>query len=128
MENEYMERGYLLPPGCKDLHDALKLEHPRVFDAVVDSLCQISKEDWTVCDPVSISWHQPPPLPPPQAQIVVPPETTVKKLAALLGLKPFIIVGDLMKLGMFATAEFLLDFKTISAIAKLHGFTAIRVD
>ena len=78
--------------------------------------------------PVSKTWKQLLPTPPVKGQIVISSKTTVKKLAALLELKPFEIIGDLMKLGMFATVDFLLDFKTISAIAKLHGFTAIRVD
>lgn len=123
-----MKRGYLLPLGCKDLFDALQHKEAPVPAPVFHSLPDISKEHWTIYNPVSKTWKQLLPLPPIKGQIVIPSGTTVKKLAALLGIKPFIVIGDLMKLGMFATADFLLDFKTISEIAKLHGFTAIRVD
>src|SRR5579872_2132356 len=128
MEHEYMKRGYLLPPGCKDLLDAIKHKQTPVPEMSLDTLPLISKKHWVVYNPVSKTWKQLLPTPPVKGQIVISSKTTVKKLAALLDLKPFEIIGDLMKLGMFATADFLLDFKTISAIAKLHGFTAIRVD
>jgi len=123
-----MKRGYLLPPGCKNLSDAIKHKPKPVPGAVLHSLPPILKEHWTVYNPVSKTWKQLLPLPPVKGQIVIPSSTTVKNLAALLDLKPFEIISDLMKLGMFATVDFLLDFKTISEVAKLHGFTAIRVD
>jgi hypothetical protein len=137
MENEYMKRGYLLPPGCKDLNDVIKLKEqqaqslfyhlpqlPKVYDTALkpSSLAQMFKAQDTTPTPGKTLE----PLPPVIGELVIPPHTTVKKLAALLGQKPFVIVGDLMKLGMFATVDFLLDFKTISKVARMHGFTAIK--
>ena len=69
---------------------------------------------------------QPETLPPVTRQVLVPPQTTVKQLATLLELRPFDIIGDLMKLGIFAMTDFLLDFKTISDVARMHGFFAIK--
>ena len=137
MENEYMKRGYLLPPGCKDLADVLNHKQNPVPGAVLHSLPEISEKNWTVYNPVPKKlgvtydptlkfWKPPAPLPPLKGQVVILPHTTVKKLAALLGQKPFQIIGDLMQLGMFATADFLLDFKTISKVARMYGFTAIK--
>lgn len=120
MENEFMKRGYLLPKGCKDLHDVLLLKQKQVA-----SLFQCLPALPTGHDAALKPWKQPAP-PPVTAQIVIGPHTTVGKLATLLGLKPFQIIGDLMKLGMFATADYQLDFETISKIARTHGFMAIK--
>jgi hypothetical protein len=119
MQNEYMKRGYLLPPGCKDLTDVLKLKQKQVESTFRKIPTWISE--------AAVGFEKSPdPLPPVTGQIFITPGTTVKKLAAMLGQKPFDIIGDLMKLGMFATPNFLLDFKTISRIARMHGFTAIK--
>ena len=71
-------------------------------------------------------WKQTSPLPPISRQVFIPPQTTVRQLAALLGQKPFQIIGDLMQLGIFAKANSLLDFKAISEVARMHGFAAIK--
>lgn len=139
MENEYMKRGYLLPPGCKDLADVLKHKQNPVPGVILQSLPQISEKHWTVYNPVTKKlgttydptlkfWKSPVPLPPIKGQVFIPPHTTVKELAALLGQKTFQIIGDLMQLelGMFATPDFLLDFKTISKVARMYGFMAIK--
>ena len=128
MENEFMKRGYLLPKGCKDLNDVLKLKQVEALLPYVHHMPASSgalshtKFKHTSFKP----WKLAPPLPPVTGEIIIPPHTTVNKLAALLGHKPHEIIGDLMQLGMFATADFLLDFKTISQIARKYGLTAIR--
>lgn len=121
MENEYMKRGYLLPPGCKDLADVLKHKEKFVPGAVLHSPPQIPKGHWmTALDkPTSKAWKE-------KGQIFVPPGTSVKTLATLLGQKPFQIIGDLMALGVFALVDSILDFKTISKVARFYGFTAIK--
>jgi len=128
MENEYMKRGYLLPPGCKDLADVLKHKQKPLPGAVLHSLPQMPKVHWmaAIYNPALKTWKQSPSLPTIKGQIFIQPHTTVKQLAALLGQKPFQIIGDLMQLGTFATPDFLLDFKTISRVARMYGFTAIK--
>jgi hypothetical protein len=111
MENEFMKRGYLLPDGCKDLGDVVKLKQRRVSDPTELAL---------------LAPKNSPPLPPINKQVIVPPQTTVKQLAGLLKLQPIEIIGDLMKLGTFAMMDFRLDFKTISDVARMHGFFAIK--
>jgi hypothetical protein len=115
MENEFMKRGYLLPQGCKDLIDVTKIKF--VQSTLLKPL-----------DPLStfIPTKASEPLPPPTRQVFISPQTTVKKLAALLGQKPFTIICDLVQFGTFASIDDLLDFKMISLIARKYGFTTIK--
>jgi len=70
----------------------------------------------------------PTPAPPPPivGELVIPEQTTVSDLARLLSEKPFRIIADLMGLGVYATVEQALDFKTISSVARKYGFVAKR--
>jgi len=111
MENEFMSRGYLLPGGCKDLSGAAKPAQKRAPDLRVLGLLTVKKFG---------------PLPPVTRQVFIPPKTTIYKLAELLGLKPFEIAADLLKLEVFGMVNNVLDFKTISDVARLHGFLAIK--
>jgi hypothetical protein len=111
MENEYMKRGYLLPEGCKDLSDVAKLKQKYVPDLAWLALLASQKSS---------------PLTPIKRQVFISPNTTVKKLATLLGKKPFEIVCDLVQLGTFASVDDVLQFVTISAVARMHGFEAIK--
>lgn len=117
-----MKRGYLLPKGCKDLNDVLKLKQKQA-EALLPFLPGSASAS---NDPAFKPWKLPPPLPVVTGEIVIPPHTTVKMLAALLSQNIAQIMGDLMKLGMLATPDFLLDFDTISRIARKYGLTAIR--
>ena len=123
MENEFMRRGYLLPPGCKDLGDALKLTHNPSPDAWVLGSSYLPPSKFDTAPEPSVGKE---PLPVIKGQIFILPGTTVQRLTALLGQKPFQIIADLMKIGVFATLNSLLDFKTISKVARMHGFIAIR--
>ena len=106
-----MKRGYLLPEGCKDLSHVGK---PKLK---LDLLSQYLSKAVAAKSAMS--------LPPVTRQIVIPPHTTVKKLAALLGQKPFRIICDLVQLGTFATVNDSLEFHMISDVARMHGFLAI---
>ena len=111
-----MKRGYLLPQGCKDLIDVAKLKF--VQSTLLKPL-----------DPMptfNIQTKPSPSSPPLTRQVFIFPQTTVKKLAALLGQKPFTILCDLVQFGTFASVDDLLDFKMISVIARRYGFTAIK--
>ena len=112
MENEFMKRGYLLPEGCKDLSGVAK---PPLR---VELLSQYLSKALGAKSAMS--------LPPVNRQIVIPPHTTAKKLAALLGQKPFRIICDLAQLGTFASVYDVLEFHVISDVARMHGFLAIR--
>jgi hypothetical protein len=109
MENDFMKRGYLLPNGCKDLADALKLKQlhqPRL--RVMRHLAPL------------------PPPPPIVGELVIPEQTSVLDLAKMLGQKPFKIIADVMQLGGYVTVEQILDFNIISSVARKYGFIAKR--
>ncbi len=117
-----MKRGYLLPPGCKDLSDALKLKQKPAVEAWVLGSSYVSPSKFDTAPEPSAAKKS---LPAIKGQIFVSPGTTVERLTTLLGQKPFQIIADLMKIGVFATLNSLLDFKTISKVARMHGFLAI---
>ncbi len=115
-----MERGYLLPEGCKDLIDVLKLKQKRAQCLVLKPYAQPPKGHGPMIKPLK----QPAPLPPVKGEIIIPAPTSVSQLAALLGQKPFRIIADLMQLGVFANVHQLLGFETVSRIARQYGFIA----
>lgn len=111
MENEFMKRGFLLPEGCKDLSDVPKPTQKHLPDLRALGLLTFKKL---------------PPLPPITRQVFIPPKTSIYKLAELLGVKPFEIAADLLKLGVFGMVDNIIDFKTICEVARMHGFLAIK--
>jgi hypothetical protein len=107
--DDFMERGYLLPEGCKDLIDVFKLKPKH--------------ETKHQSRPTSAP---PAPLPPIAGEIIIPQKTSVLDLARLLNQKPFRIVADVMQLGIFAIVKQTLDFEIISSVARKYGFIAKR--
>lgn len=120
-----MKRGYLLPQGCKDLNDVLKLKQKHAA-ALLPYLPHMPASSGASAETMLKPWKLSPALPPVIGEIVIPPNTTVKELATLLNKKPHEIVGELMLIGVFAAPNNLLDFDTISRIARKYGFTAVR--
>ena len=126
MDYDFMKRGYLLPKGCKDLIDAMRLKASLLPQGGEHPL-NISKLKPQVFDfKLKHNPQTPVPLPPVTAQLVIPDQTTVSQLAALLGQKPFNIVADVMQLGVFAFVDQVLDFETISNVARKYGYLAIK--
>ena len=118
-----MQRGYLLPEGCKDLNDVLKRKPKRehyLLPKLPNQFAQLPKGYGTMIKPRK----QSAPLPPVKGEIIIPAQTTVSQLAALLSRKPFMIVADLMQMGVFANVWQLLGFETISRVARKYGFIA----
>jgi translation initiation factor IF-2 len=54
--------------------------------------------------------------------ITIKPPIVVRDLAEQLKQKPFVIIGDLMKLGVFATVNQAIDETTAQKVCALHGF------
>jgi Translation initiation factor IF-2, N-terminal region len=108
MGNDFMKRGYLLPEGCKDLLDVLRLtakrtpKHAESASSVLPSSTLVELE--------------------------VPEELSVAQLAGLLGENPADILFELIKLGIYRTINQPLDFETISLVLRKHGFLAKRLD
>ena len=97
---DYSRRDYLLPNGCKDLIDLLRLPEP---------------------NPKELPW----PVPPLIGEITVPVPVTAKELARLLHQKPFQIVADLMQLGVF-TVNGMLPPDVVPKVARRYGYTVMR--
>ena len=82
---------------------------------------------------------QPPPRPPkltardlldpgePEKRIFLADFIEVQELAALLGLKAFVVVAELLELRIFKHADELIDFSTAAIISNNHGFVVERV-
>ena len=98
-------RGFLLPPGCKDLIDALKLQphqgpmHPSLWPGEIQPLI---------------------------GELLIPDQTSVVQLAMLLDQKPFRIMADVLRLGLFVTIDEVLSFEIITVVARKYGFIAKR--
>ena len=103
-----MKRGYLLPGGCKDLLDVLRLKakcmpkHRRPAPPVLSSSDVVELE--------------------------VPDQLSVAQLAGLLGENSADILFELIKLGIYKTISQPLDFETISLVLQKYGFLAKRVE
>jgi translation initiation factor IF-2 len=54
--------------------------------------------------------------------IVIKPPIVVRDLAEQLKQKPFVVIGDLMKLGVFATVNQAIDETTAQKVCAIHGF------
>jgi translation initiation factor IF-2 len=59
-----------------------------------------------------------------QRTVELPPIMTVEELAALLGLRPAAVISALIKNGIFATMNQVVDYDTASAVAGELGFEA----
>ena len=104
---------FLLPDGCKDLIDALRLQQQQSAGA------ELSQHDNST-PPDSA----PQPFP---ASVALPDPVIVRDLASVLHLKPFQVVGSLMLLNVLATLNTALDFNTASALCSHYGVSATKV-
>ena len=102
MDHNPHNRGYQLPPGCKDLIDVLKLEQR--LAAVPPSKLEA--------------------LPEFKGELSLPPTMSVRALAALIGVRPYRLIADLIGLGVMVTLDHALEFDTLSKIAARHGYRA----
>jgi len=119
MSFEHFERGYLLPKGCRDLIDVIRVPvHSNIFLKL--PLLHSMPQD-------GISSELASQAPTPKGDIFVSDSTTIKELAALVGQKAFRIMADAMELGIFANVNQSLGFKAISKISAKYGYTAKRM-
>jgi hypothetical protein len=103
---------FLLPDGCKDLIDALRLQQQSA-EAELSEVDISTRADAT-----------PQPLP---ASVALPDPVIVRDLASALHLKPFQVVGSLMQFNVFASLNTALDFNTASTLCSHYGVAATKV-
>jgi len=131
---DYNKRNYLLPPGCKDLIDLLRLEQEKgQFLSFVgeEELPEGSQpKPWILPSQpkkskVSSSESQANPATTGSfREVEIPESITVSALAQLVGKKPFHIIADLMTIGVFATLHSDVAFEAAEKILKNYGLIA----
>ncbi len=102
---------FLLPDGCKDLLDALRLR-------------QQADEAESSQDTPSTPTDLPQPLP---ASVALSDPVVVRDLASALHLKPFEVIGSLMQFNVFSSPNTQLSFETAAALCSHYGVTATKV-
>ncbi|RYD30804.1 MAG: hypothetical protein EOP86_19250 [Verrucomicrobiaceae bacterium] len=107
---------YLLPYGCKDLIDAMRL---REQEAQMPKLA-----DPPPAKPPVSTAYAPPELPP---FVSIPNPVAVRDLAVALRLKTFVIIKALMGMDIFANPNIKLDFATASKVCAHYGVTDVRI-
>ena len=123
MDFEHFERGYLLPNGCKDLIDVIKLHAQCQTKSLLGSKANIfiNPKPKIFLKPGSQPLTQPVQN---KGEVLIPESTNASQLAALLGQQTSKILADAMHLGVFATPSQTLSFEVISKIARKYGFSA----
>ncbi len=89
----------------------------------LDFVCMWLQSDYLGAEYRSSS--TPPPASPPvvsEKLIHLRPPFTVKQLAEALGFKPFVLIADLMNIGVFANQNQHLEAEVASKICELHGW------
>ncbi len=105
---DYSKRDYLLPPGCKDLIDVLRLH-------------QSTPPLWQPPQP-----RRRKPNPPITHHVKVPDPVSVRQLIELAGKKPYCIIADLMELGLLVNIDRTVSFDIAARVLRRHGISASR--
>jgi hypothetical protein len=140
MYYDYNKRSYLLPPGCKDLIDLLRLEEQKKRASLQlpmlqglpglhggETLIAGTQEilgAWKLKKKKSKEPKADPPGIPTLREVVIPDEILVVDMAKLAGQKPFKIIADLIELGIFANVTQKVGFEPASRILKKYGVIA----
>ena len=59
-----------------------------------------------------------------KGELPLPANMSVRELSALMGLRPYRLIADLVELGIMATVDQVLEFDTLSKITARHGYLA----
>jgi len=141
MYYDYNKRSYLLPPGCKDLIDLLRLEEqkkrPSIELPMLQGLPGLQGGEIFIAGTQEIlgAWKlkkkkskepqaDSPPSIPSVREVVIPDEILVRELAKIAGQKPFKIIADLMEIGIFQNVSHPIAFEAASRILKKYGIIA----
>jgi hypothetical protein len=129
---DYSKRDYLLPEGCKDLIDVIKLEEQKrvlpvwlfkgeTFAGNIETLLA----NYAKTKGNAAILGEFPGVPPPiTGDLIVAGPMTVGKLAEHLGQKASSIIADLLQLGVFAKANQVVSFEAVSKVARKYGYAA----
>ncbi|MDB6131891.1 MAG: hypothetical protein JWM59_134 [Verrucomicrobiales bacterium] len=114
---------YLLPFGCKDLIDVIRLQESQGRQR------QRREEDPKQTVPVFATPPVSAPCVPQEFPpfVSIPDPVTVRDLAVALGLKTFVIIKALMKMDIFVNPDIKLDFAIASKVCARYGVTDVRI-
>ena len=141
MYYDYNKRSYLLPPGCKDLIDLLRLEEQKkgsstqlpmlpglkggeIFIAGTQEILG----PWKLKKKKSKDTQAEPPVFPPISEVIIPDQILVREIAKIAGQKPFKIIADLMEIGIFSNVTQMIGFEAASRVLKKYGIVARKAD
>lgn len=134
--NDPRKRGYLLPPGCKDLLDALHQSTTAVGGLKPARSAATKAGVWIWKYPKGTPGQAPvyPQTPVskaiaetfPAGEVEIPERAPIRLLALILGKKIHQIVADLMELSVFAKVNESVDFETASKVLRKYGYQAKR--
>ena len=130
---DYNKRNYLLPPGCKDLIDLLKLEQqkPSIPPELGEELSPEMAEFFTPWKLPSKHKKAKPaaaetgtPAAGSFREVELQEPIAVSSLAELVGQKPYHIIADFMALGIFTTVHSIVQFEAAATVLKKYGLIA----
>ena len=141
MYYDYNKRSYLLPPGCKDLIDLLRLEEqkkrPSTQLPMLQGLPALEGGEIFIAGTQEIlgPWKlkkkkskelqsDSPPSIPSGSQVVIPEEISVLELTKIAGQKPFQVIADLMEIGIFANVKQKIGFEVAARVLNKYGIIA----
>ena len=137
MYYDYNKRSYLLPPGCKDLIDLLRLEEQKRQSSIQLPFLQSGDMFIASTEDILAPWKlkKGKPKEPESApagsetflrEVAIPDEVLILELAQIAGQKPFRIIADLMEIGIFANVKQKVGFEAAARVLKKHGIIAKR--
>jgi len=140
MYYDYNKRSYLLPPGCKDLIDLLKLDEqkkqfsiqlPKLPGLLGGEIFIAGTEEifgpWKLKKTKSKEPEAEQLIVLPGSEVVIPEQIVALQLAKIAGQKPFKIIADLMEIGVFANVNQSIAFEAASRVLKKYGIIAKKM-
>jgi translation initiation factor IF-2-like protein len=134
MYYDYNKRSYLLPPGCKDLIDLLRLEEQKKQQSIQLPFLQSGNMSASSAEQIFAPWKLKKKTskhpesgslnPPLMREVTIAAEILVKELANIASQKPFRIIADLMEIGIFANVMQKVGFEAAARVLKKYGIVA----
>ena len=141
MYYDYNKRSYLLPPGCKDLIDLLRLEEQKKGSTIQLPMLPGLKGGeifiagtqeilgpWKLKKKKSKEPADELLNTPSIREVIIPDQILVRELAKIAGQKPFKIIADLMEIGVFPNVTQMIGFEAASRVLKKYGIVAKKAD
>jgi hypothetical protein len=132
MTPEQYQRSYLLPPGCKDLIDVLRLQEmaeqplpPLLSGQAPISGSEAFSQVWNL-NQKKLKPTPPSPFPDPGffLEVQLGQTVSVQFLASVLGRQPVQILSDLMEFGVIVSGDGQIGFEEAAKVLRKYGLNA----